>query len=71
MEEKDIEESSKSLYGVSIDNIRRFQDENSIPDIWENMNLDTFSKYRQHLIEDGKEPSTVKNINHPDDKIFQ
>ena len=62
VEEKDIEESSKGQYGVNIDKFKRFLDENKIPDTWENMNLDTFSKYQQHLIEDGKKPSTVKNI---------
>ena len=62
IEEKDIEESSKDQYGVNIDKFKRFLDDNKLPDTWGNMNLDTFSKYQQHLIEDGKKPSTVKNI---------
>lgn len=52
----------KDQYGVNIDKFKRFLDDNKLPDTWGNMNLDTFSKYQQHLIEDGKKPSTVKNI---------
>ena len=50
IEEKDIEESSKDQYGVNIDKFKRFLDDNKLPDTWGNMNLDTFSKYQQHLI---------------------
>lgn len=69
VEEKDIVDSSKIQYRSNINKFKRFLDENSIPDIWENMNLDTFTKYQQHLIEEGKEDnkegkkaSTIKNI---------
>lgn len=69
VEEKDTKESSKDQYRFNIDKFKRFLDENSIPDIWESMNLDTFTKYQQHLIEEGKEDnkegkkaSTIKNI---------
>ena len=62
VDEKDTEESSKNQYRTSIDKFKRFLDENSMPDTWENMNLDTFTKYQQYLIEDGKKASTVKNI---------
>ena len=69
VEEKDIVDSSKIQYRSNINKFKRFLDENSIPDIWESMNLDTFTKYQQHLIEEGKEDnkegkkaSTIKNI---------
>lgn len=62
VEEKDTEESSKDQYRFNIDKFKRFLKENSIPDTWESMNLDTFIKYQQYLVEDGKKASTVKNI---------
>lgn len=68
VEEKDTKESSKNQYRSNINKFKRFLDENSIPDTWANMNLDTFTKYQQHLIKDGKEDkdgkkaSTIKNI---------
>ena len=68
IEEKEVAESTKNQYRFSIDKFKRFLNENSIPDTWENMNLDTFTKYQQHLIKDGKEDkdgkkaSTIKNI---------
>lgn len=65
IEEKDTEKSSKFQYRTSIDKFKRFLNANGIPDTWENMNLDTFTKYQQFLIEDGKEgkkASTIKNI---------
>ena len=62
IEEKDIVDSSKDQYRFNIDKFKRFLDENSISDAWESMNLDTFTKYQQHLIKDGKKASTVKNI---------
>lgn len=62
VEEKDTEESSKNQYRTNIDKFKRFLEENSIPDTWENMNLDTFAKYQQYLVKDGKKASTVKNI---------
>lgn len=62
VEEKDTGESSKNQYRTSIDKFKRFLDENSIPDTWDSMNLDTFTKYQQYLIEDGRKVSTVKNI---------
>lgn len=69
VEEKDIVDSSKIQYRSNINKFKRFLDENSIPDTWESMNLDTFTKYQQHLIEEGKEDnkegkkaSTIKNI---------
>lgn len=69
VEEKDIVDSSKIQYRSNISKFKRFLDENSIPDTWESMNLDTFTKYQQHLIEEGKEDnkegkkaSTIKNI---------
>ena len=68
VEEKDTKESSKNQYRSNINKFKRFLDENSIPDTWENMNLDTFTKYQQYLIKDGKEDkdgkkaSTIKNI---------
>lgn len=65
VEEKDIVDSSKDQYRFNIDKFKRFLDENSIPDTWESMNLDTFTKYQQFLLKDnkeGKKASTVKNI---------
>lgn len=62
VEEKDTEESSKNQYRANIDKFKRFLEENSIPDTWKNMNLDTFAKYQQYLVKDGKKASTVKNI---------
>ena len=68
VEEKDTKESSKNQYRSNINKFKRFLDEYSIPDTWANMNLDTFTKYQQHLIQDGKEDkdgkkaSTIKNI---------
>lgn len=65
VEEKDIVDSSKIQYRSNINKFKRFLDENSIPDTWESMNLDTFTRYQQFLIKDGKEDkkvSTVKNI---------
>ena len=62
VEEKDAEESSKEQYRFNIDKFKRFLEESSISDTWDNMNLNTFTKYQQHLIEDGKKASTVKNI---------
>ena len=62
VEEKDTEESSKNQYRTSIGKFKRFLEENSIPDTWESMNLNTFTKYQQYLIEDRKKASTVKNI---------
>ena len=44
VEEKDIVDSSKIQYRSNINKFKRFLDENSIPDIWESMNLDTFTK---------------------------
>ena len=62
VEEKDTEESSKNQYRANIDKFKRFLEDSFIPDTWANMNLDTFTKYQQYLIEDGKKASTVKNI---------
>lgn len=68
VEEKDTKESSKNQYRFNINKFKRFLDEQSIPDTWENMNLDTFTKYQQFLIEegkkdkDGKKASTIANI---------
>ena len=68
IEEKDIVDSSKSQYRSNINKFKRFLYEHSIPDTWESMNLDTFTKYQQFLIEegkkdkDGKKASTIKNI---------
>lgn len=65
IEENDTEKSSKIQYRTSINKFKRFLDANGIPDTWENMNLDTFTKYQQFLIEEGKEgkkASTIKNI---------
>ena len=65
VEEKDIVDSSKKQYRFNIDKFKRFLDENSIPDTWESMNLETFTKYQQFLLKDnkeGKKASTVKNI---------
>ena len=68
VEEKDTKENSKNQYRSNINKFKRFLDEYSIPDTWANMNLDTFTKYQQHLIQDGKEDkdgkkaSTIKNI---------
>lgn len=62
VEEKDAEESSKEQYRFNIDKFKRFLEESSISDTWDSMNLNTFTKYQQHLIEDGKKASTVKNI---------
>lgn len=69
VEEKDIVDSSKSQYRSNINKFKRFLDEYFIPDTWESMNLDTFTKYQQHLIEEGKEDnkdgkkaSTIANI---------
>ena len=62
IEEKDTEESSKNQYRANIDKFKRFLEDSSIPNTWANMNLDTFTKYQQYLIEDGKKASTVKNI---------
>ena len=68
VEEKDIVDSSKKQYIANINKFKRFLDEHSIPDTWESMNLDTFTKYQQFLIEedkkdkDGKKASTIKNI---------
>ena len=68
VEEKDIVDSSKKQYIANINKFKRFLDEYSIPDTWESMNLDTFTKYQQFLIEegkkdkDGKKASTIKNI---------
>lgn len=62
IEEKDTEESSKNQYRANIDKFKRFLENSSIPNTWANMNLDTFTKYQQYLIEDGKKASTVKNI---------
>lgn len=68
IEEKDIVDSSKSQYRSNINKFKRFLDGHSIPDTWESMNLDTFTKYQQFLIEegkkdkDGKKASTIKNI---------
>ena len=65
VEEKDIVDSSKDQYRFNIDKFKRFLDENSIPDTWESMNLETFTKYQQFLLKDnkeGKKASTIKNI---------
>ena len=69
VEEKDIVDSSKNQYRFNIDKFKRFLDENSIPDTWESMNLETFTRYQQFLLEDGKEDnkkgkkaSSLKNI---------
>lgn len=69
VEEKDIVDSSKIQYRSNINKFKRFLDANGIPDTWESMNLATFTKYQQHLIEEGKEDnkegkkaSTIKNI---------
>ena len=68
VEEKDIVDSSKIQYRSNINKFKRFLYEHSIPDTWESMNLDTFTKYQQFLIEegkkdkDGKKASTIKNI---------
>ena len=71
IEEKDIVDSSKIQYRSNINKFKRFLDENSIPDTWDSMNLDTFTKYQQFLVEegkkdkkdkDGKKNSTIKNI---------
>lgn len=62
VEEKDTEESSKNQYIANINKFKRFLEENSIPDTWESMNLNTFTGYQQYLVEDGKKASTVKNI---------
>ena len=69
VEEKDIVDSSKNQYRFNIDKFKRFLDENSIPDTWESMNLETFTRYQQFLLEDGKEnnkkgkkASSLKNI---------
>ena len=69
VEEKDIVDSSKKQYRFNIDKFKRFLDENSIPDTWESMNLETFTRYQQFLLEDGKEDnkkgkkaSSLKNI---------
>lgn len=65
VEEKDIVDSSKNQYRFNIDKFKRFLDENSIPDAWESMNLNTFTRYQQHLIEEGKKgkkASSLKNI---------
>ena len=65
VEEKDIVDSSKKQYRFNIDKFKRFLDENSIPDTWESMNLETFTKYQQFLLKDnkeGKKASTVKNL---------
>ena len=62
VEDKDIVDSSKIQYRTSIDKFKRFLDANGIPDTWESMNLDTFTKYQQYLIEDDRMVSTVKNI---------
>lgn len=60
-----IPKKLKIQYRTSINKFKRFLDANGIPDTWENMNLDTFTKYQQFLIEEGKEgkkASTIKNI---------
>lgn len=62
VEEKDTEESSKNQYRSNIDKFKRFLEANSIPDTWESMSLNTFTRYQQYLVEDGKKASTVKNI---------
>lgn len=62
VEEKDTEESSKNQYIANINKFKRFLEESSIPDTWESMSLDTFTRYQQYLVEDGKKASTVKNI---------
>lgn len=62
VEEKDTKESSKAQYRFNIDKFKRFLDINGIPDTWDSMNLGTFTRYQQFLLENGKKASTVKNI---------
>lgn len=65
VEEKDIVDSSKNQYRFNIDKFKRFLDENSIPDTWESMNLETFTRYQQFLLEDGKEDNKkVRRLHH-------
>lgn len=62
IEEKDIVDSSKSQYRSNINKFKRFLYEHSIPDTWESMNLDTFTKYQQFLIEEGKKDKDGKKL---------
>ena len=65
IEEKDIVDSSKSQYRSNINKFKRFLYEHSIPDTWESMNLNTFTRYQQFLLKDskeGKKASTIANI---------
>ena len=65
VEEKDTKENSKNQYRFNIDKFKRFLDEHSIPDTWESMNLNTFTRYQQFLLKDskeGKKASTIANI---------
>ncbi|MCD8258102.1 MAG: hypothetical protein LUD26_06160 [Bacteroides uniformis] len=52
VEEKDTKENSKNQYRFNIDKFKRFLDEHSIPDTWESMNLNTFTRYQQFLLKD-------------------
>ena len=64
VEEKDIVDSSKIQYRSNINKFKRFL-EHSIPDTWESMNLNTFTRYQQFLLKDskeGKKASTIANI---------
>ena len=64
IQEKDIKESSKAQHYQNINKFERFLKENSIPDTWENMNLETFNRYQQHLIDSKRNPTTISNIIH-------
>lgn len=63
-EKKRLKDSSKEQYYQSINKFEKFLKDNSIPDTWESMNLNTFNSYQQYLVDNKRSSKTIENIIH-------
>ncbi|ADY37633.1 integrase family protein [Phocaeicola salanitronis DSM 18170] len=61
-EANQIADSSKKQHLMNLNKFKRFLDRHQIQDSWDSMNLETFNRYQEQLVNEDVTPTTISNI---------